>query len=87
MIRTVTQSDRVSAVLDTSALLYPRIYEQIQALEWKLARKPESGIPLGNFWVYRQGRPIKGVPELTVLYTYDDDMVHIFELKVHDLFK
>jgi hypothetical protein len=81
-MRTVVTESRVSALLDTTSLIYPRIQEQYEALEWKLARKPEGGVPLKDHWIYRQGRVRSDMPELTVLYTYDIDTVNIISIRV-----
>lgn len=77
-MRTVTSEPRVSAILETSSLVSPRILEQYDALEWKLSRSPESGVALDPpYYIYRQGRRRKEYPELTVLYTFTADEVSI----------
>ena len=81
-MRTVVTEARVSAILDTTALIHPRVHEQYEALEWKLARKPEGGVALDGFWLYRQGRVSSAMPELTVLYTYDPNSVNIVSIRV-----
>jgi hypothetical protein len=64
--------------------IYRRMEEAFEALKWWLARVPESGSIVDDyFWVYKQkGNRELNIPALVVLYTFDSDEVHLFSLLV-----
>jgi hypothetical protein len=58
--------------------------EAFEALKWWLARVPESGEIVDDYyWLYKQrgNRELK-IPTLVVLYTFDEDQVILFSLLV-----
>lgn len=82
-MRTVITENTVSALVEIAAGEFPRIFEQFEALEWRLAHKPESGVELvGEFFVYRQARVLKTLPELVVLYTFTSQTVNILAVRL-----
>ena len=64
--------------------IYPRMDEAFEALKWWLARSPETGIIVDDyFWLYKQrGNRELNIPALVVLYTFDANEVEIFSLLV-----
>jgi hypothetical protein len=82
-MRTVITENEVSNQVAACSNRYPRIYQQFEALEWRLAHKPESGIAVGNgYFAYRQSRVLSTLPDLTVLYEYDDHRVSILFIRI-----
>lgn len=84
LIQTVIESVQVSQVVDLESSLYPRMEEAFDALKWWLARKPESGSIVDDYyWVYKQlGDRDLNIPVLVVLYTFDANDVQFFSLLV-----
>lgn len=82
-MRTVVSENEVSAKIETAASEFPRIQEQFEALEWTLAHNPNIGIPLRDgYYVYRQGQVLAKSPELTVLYSFTADEVHVLSVRI-----
>jgi len=54
-LRTVIESQNVTHVVYMESQLYRRMEEAFEALKWWLARVPESGSIVDDyFWVYKQ---------------------------------
>lgn len=82
-MRTVITENEVSATVDIASKDFPRIHEQFEALEWRLAHKPEGGVKVSDqHWVYRQARVLLILPELVVLYTFNSQQVNILSIRI-----
>jgi hypothetical protein len=64
--------------------IYQRMEEAFEALKWWLARVPDSGEIIDDYyWLYKQrGNRDLNIPALTVIYTFDHDTVELFSLLV-----
>jgi hypothetical protein len=82
--RTVVEGLRVSEKLDAEGSIYPRLGDAYEALSWWLAHQPNSGEAIDDlFWVHEQKGDLKAnVPALGVVYSFDDDEVHIYSILV-----
>jgi hypothetical protein len=83
-LRTVIEAQTVSHVVYMESSIYRRMEEAFEALKWWLARVPESGEIVDDYyWLYKQrgNRELK-IPTLVVLYTFDEDQVILFSLLV-----
>jgi hypothetical protein len=78
-IRTVIENYSVSEVIDAEQAIYPRLEDAFDALEWWLARVPESGEIIDDVnWLYMQaGNKRMNIPGLVVVYTFDSREVLI----------
>jgi hypothetical protein len=82
-MRTVITENTVSASVQIASKEFSRLDEQFEALEWRLAHRPENGVALKDgYMVYRQARVLSNLPELTVVYTYTDHQVNILAIRI-----
>jgi len=81
-MRTVIEDPSVSAKVYAEVGIYARLEDAFDALKWRLARNPEEGELIDDYyWLYRQkgNRDLK-IPSLVVLYTFDPHYVTILAL-------
>ncbi len=78
------ESQPVTNVVYMEGQLYPRMDEAFEALKWWLARNPETGLLIDDYyWLYKQrGNRELNIPALVVVYTFDSDEVNLFSLLV-----
>ena len=83
-LRTVIESQNVTHVVYMHTSIYRRMEEAFDALKWWLARVPESGSIIDDYyWIYKQrGNRDLNIPALVVVYTFNADEVEIFSLLV-----
>jgi len=83
-LRTVIESQHVTHVVYMESQIYRRMDEAFKALKWWLARVPDSGQIIDDFyWLYKQrGNRELNIPSLTVIYTFDHNTVEMFSLLV-----
>lgn len=83
-MRQIVQEHVVSEAIDQASAEFPRISDAISGLEWRLSHRPEDGIQRkSGFMVYRQsGFPTVDIPDITVLYTYDDNSVNVVRIRI-----
>jgi len=82
MYRTIKEENIVETRVNSAKTKYSRFEDAFDALKWILARKPENGIKIDNKFLYKQNGQIdSSVPEITVLYTYNENEVNILEIK------
>ncbi len=83
-IRTVIEAGPISIQIDAEGSIYPRLEEAFDALTWWLARNPESGELLDDYyWLYKQsGNRDLNIPALVVIYTFDANEVELISLLV-----
>ena len=86
MLRHIIEDENVSDSIDTGCRVSQRLREAWEALKWLLARNPEIGKGLGlgdRIRIHKQsGSIIPMIPEITVLYEYNDTMVEIRAVKL-----
>ncbi len=85
--RTVIEEAKVSELIAQSKEKYPRIREAVDGWCWRLARDPDVGYQLPGpdpkIFVVRTGQiEADGVPEMTILYKYNDNEVNIRALRI-----
>lgn len=77
MYRDVFEQDDVSRTIDASIQKYSRLGDAWEGLKWLLARKPDVGMPIGDgLYLHKQGA-WPNTPNITVLYSYNDERVTI----------
>jgi hypothetical protein len=82
-MRTVICEDAVTRVLDQARPQHPQLGDLWDALEWRIAKRPETGVPVtAQFYVYRQHRVKNEHPDLVILYEFDDHSVTIYTLRI-----
>ena len=84
--RDVALDPEAAASLDEACKALNRAEDAWRGLEWLLARRPKQGASrvVGGiqFNLYVQASdPLAATPQLTVLFTYDDDKVVIHRIK------
>ena len=81
MLRQIIEDDNVSDNIDRGCRVSYRLREAWEGLKWLLARTPEIGKDLGlgaGIRMHKQaGSIIPLLPDITVLYEYDDTVVEI----------
>jgi len=86
MLRQIIEDDHVSDTIDIGCRSSQRLREAWEGLKWLLARMPEigKGLDLGEgIRIHKQsGSIIPMVPEITVLYEYNDNAVEIRAVKL-----
>jgi len=86
VLRQVVEDNEVVDTIDVGCRASHRLRDAWDALIWLLARKPEIGQRLGlgdRICIHKQaGSIIPMIPEITVLYEYDDDTVEIRAVKL-----
>jgi hypothetical protein len=86
MLRQVIEDDNVTNSIDIGCRSSNRLRDAWEALIWLLARKPEIGQRLGfgdGVRIHKQASTlIPCVPDTTVLYEYDDNIVEIRDVKL-----
>ena len=83
-MREVIQESQVSEDIDKASKEYPRIYEAIAGLEWRLGHRPSDGVARKKpFYIFRQsGFPNLNIPDITVLYKYEGEAITIVRIKI-----
>lgn len=86
-LRTVVEEKPVSKLVDDAKQKYGRVDEVYNALQWRLAREPQSGVEIEvsgskHSIIKSAEHNISGVPVITVLYRYDEDTVFILAIKI-----
>jgi hypothetical protein len=83
-VREVIQEKEVSKAIDDACKDYPRIYDAIAGLEWRLGHRPQDGVArTAPFYVFRQsGFPNLNIPDITVLYRYEGEAITILRIKI-----
>jgi len=78
--REVVKEDAFEEAIRRLAETYPRIEDVVTALEWDLARDPDPvhhAIPGTSDHILRTPPHPPNIPSLRVLYSYDDEKVHL----------
>ena len=88
-MRTVIPDHQVAFDLDAAKATYRRTDDAYQGLEWRLFRRPDHGVQIGNgYYLYKQlGYPTLRIPTITVLYRFDDNEVLISAIWIFLIFK
>jgi hypothetical protein len=82
-MRECVHEHRVSDAIDAAAAEFPRIFEAIAALEWRLQHKPLDAVSKSDFFVYKQrGFPAHNIPDIVALYRYDGERVNIVAIHI-----
>jgi hypothetical protein len=83
-MREVFYEDDVSQQIDAAAKQFPRIHEAIAGLEWRLGHRPKEAVARGLlYYIFRQkGFKNLNIPDITVVYRYDGERIHIFGIKI-----
>lgn len=91
--RTVVEEPDAEASVEKLKRRFDRFSDQWEGLKWLLARKPND-IALkatleGTVYclAHRKGHEVFGIPEIAVLYKYDDNEVVVFDVMAWDPFK
>src|SRR5439155_9442767 len=73
----------------TEADLVRRTDDAYQGLEWRLSRRPDHVVHIGNgYYLYKQlGYPTLRISTITVLYRFDDNEVLISAIWIFLIFK
>ena len=80
--RSVRQEHTVEAFIASLEEQFPRIDDVWRALEWMLARAPERGEPVGDYFLMKSPDwEIEAIPQLTALYTFDDNQVNVYAVR------
>lgn len=86
--RTIIEKGDVEAEANRLAKKHPRFSEAYEALKWVLARSCDEVEYLSRevggveYCLYRQaGDAMAGTPDITVLYSFDDDQVVLIGLR------
>jgi hypothetical protein len=86
MLRQIIEDDNVSESIDRGCRVTQRLRDAWEGLKWLLARTPEVGKTLGlgdEIRIHKQsGSIIPMLPDITVLYEYDDQTVEIRDVKL-----
>jgi len=87
--RSVVEETGVTETIAGASGDYSRIEDVYDALKWRLARNPESGVvldtPQGVYYLIKTPIwKISGVPVLTALYRFDGNEVVIISIKVDE---
>lgn len=82
-MRTVRQDACVDEALATALEKWARAEEILEIAIWTIARDPAVGTPLTesghNRILIIAGAESAGLPTLTIQYTYDDEVVTVYE--------
>jgi hypothetical protein len=82
-MRTVICEDAVTRVLKEAESRHPKIHDLWDALEWRIARRPESGVAVtGQYYIYKQQRVRTDHPDLVVVYEFDNNTVTVYSLRI-----
>ena len=82
-MRTVIPDHQVAFDLDAAKATYRRTDDAYQGLEWRLSRRPDHGVHIGNgYYLHKElGYPTLRIPTITVLYRFDDNEVLISAIR------
>ena len=90
--RAIVEEDNVAREADRLRREYERFDEQYEAIKWLLARSCHELEVLArevNGVLYRLyrigGDEVAGTSDVTVLFTYDDNEVHLLGLKAEEI--
>jgi len=88
-MRTVIPDHQVAFDLDAAKATYRRTDDAYQGLEWRLSRRPDHVVHIGNgYYLYKRlGYPTLRIPTITVLYRFDDNEVLISAIWIFLIFK
>ena len=85
-VRTVRAAeDSVMAEINRWCNKFPRINELWEGFIWRLSREPERGYKFSDGipdFLFKVQRPTEHFPSITVLYTYDENEIIIFGIKI-----
>ena len=85
-IRKIVPADpSVMAEIDRWAKKYPRIHELWNGFMWRLSREPEEGYKFSHGipeFIRKVERPAEDFPYITVQYTFDNEKIVIFNIKI-----
>jgi hypothetical protein len=84
-VRGVIYEHQAAAAIDTARVLFPRLGDAIELLEWALVRDPKAGTALAdgsNIWVVVfQGAASVGLPTIEVIYEIRPDHIVFHDLE------
>lgn len=84
--RTVVESNEATQVIDRERKKYPRFDDLYEGLQWRLARRPESGVKILRMEGYYIIKTIDwgklGIPVMRLLYIFNDNEVNIIAVEV-----
>jgi len=83
-MREIFYEDDVSQQIDAAAKQFPRIHDAVAGLEWRLRHRPTEAVARGPlYYIFRQkGFKNLNIPDITVVYRYEDERVHIFGIRI-----
>jgi hypothetical protein len=88
--RGIFESPEVTDAITEASKIWPRFNDAYAGLQWLLSREaPNLGVRRvveGQMYrLYRQaGNDIAKTPDIVVVYTFDDENVHLLDLKVEE---
>lgn len=87
--KTITEEECVAEVVDDSAKKYPRFEEAWEGLKWLLARTDletwkKNAANGMEYHLYKMEGTIEGVPDITIVFSANDDEINILGIKVED---
>ena len=81
MLREIAEDDGVTEIIDAACEICAQLRDAWDGLLWLLARNPEIGRDMGLGDMQRihkqDGYLVTGVPEITILYEYNDIKIEI----------
>jgi len=88
LARTIVEESSVVEMIESERVNYSRLEELFEGLKWRLARDAENGVRFASsngvdyLLIKTPNWAINGVPVITALYSYDDDQVVIYSIKI-----
>jgi len=86
-MRTVVEEQIVQDKIDAARKKYKRLEDIYGGLSWRLAREPESGMPINKqspniFLIKIDSVSDIQLPGILVVYSYDDNQVNILDIRI-----
>ena len=77
----------VSEKIDIARVKYKRLDDIYNGIQWRLSRGPESGLKLFGHnparYLLKIATPPHGIPQILLLYYFDDDSVTIIDIHIY----
>jgi hypothetical protein len=82
-MRDVNPGDAALKALADATVQYPQIQSRWEALCWRIAKRPETGVSVNSqFYTYKQQRVRSTDPDLLIVYEFDNNSVTIHMLRI-----
>jgi hypothetical protein len=83
-MREIFYETDVTQKIDAAVVKFPRIHDAIAGLEWRLGHRPEEAVARKKlYFIYRQkGFKNLNIPDITVVYRYEGERIHIFGIRI-----